>query len=134
MPSKKLPISFFLRSDVIRISKELLGKYLFTRFQSGDLTGGLIVETEAYAGAEDRASHAYGNRRTQRTDVMFHRGGVAYVYLCYGIHALFNIITNLEGIPDAILIRAIHPTHGLQVMLRRRGRKKLDYSLTSGPF
>ncbi len=133
MIGKKLNDSFFLRPDVIRISRELLGQYVFTRTQNKAVTGGMIVETEAYKGTDDRASHAYGNRRTKRTDVMFRRGGRAYVYLCYGIHALFNIITNVDGIPDAILIRAIEPTHGIDVMLARRGKKCLDHSLTSGP-
>lgn len=130
---KKLPVSFFLRPDVVQISRELLGHYLFTRVGNQPLTGGIIVETEAYAGVRDRASHAYGNRRTRRTDVMFRQGGVAYVYLCYGLHALFNIVTNVECVPDALLIRAIEPIHGIEIMLRRRNKKQLDRSLTAGP-
>lgn len=97
------------------------------------MTGGRIVETEAYAGVTDRASHAYGNRRTRRTAVMYSAGGVAYVYLCYGLHALFNIITNAAGIPHAVLIRALEPTHGIPVMLRRRRKTSLDRTLTAGP-
>lgn len=133
MVANKLTHSFFLRPDVIRISRDLLGHYLFTHLQNESVTGGMIVETEAYKGTDDRASHAYGNRRTRRTEVMFRNGGIAYVYLCYGIHSLFNIITNVEDVPDAILIRAIEPTHGIDVMLARRRKKQLDHSLTSGP-
>ena len=130
---KKLTTVFFRRSDVVRISRDLLGQYLFTRIGGQGLTGGRIVETEAYAGATDRASHAYGNRRTRRTAVMYEAGGVAYVYLCYGLHALFNIITSVEGIPHAVLIRALEPTHGIPVMLRRRRKTRLDRALTAGP-
>ena len=128
-----LPLDFYRRADVVRISQDLLGQYLFTRIDGQGLTGGRIVETEAYAGATDRASHAYGNRRTRRTAVMYEAGGVAYVYLCYGLHALFNIITSVEGIPHAILIRALEPTHGVPVMLKRRRKAHLDRTLTAGP-
>jgi len=117
-----LPKSFYTRPDVVRISRELLGKFVFTRVRNR-VTGGMIIETEAYAGATDRASHAYGNRRTKRTEVMFHEGGVAYVYFCYGMHSLLNVVTNLEGIPDAVLIRALLPAGGIPLMLRRRGKK-----------
>lgn len=126
----KLTKDFYLRDDVVQISKELLGKYLFTEFD-GKLTGGIITETEAYAGITDKASHAYGNRRTKRTEVMYHEGSIAYVYLCYGIHSLFNIVTNNKDIPDAVLIRAIKPTEGIDVMIRRRNPK--THNLTSGP-
>jgi len=129
----KLTASFFLQADVVKIGRELLGKMLFTRSGRRPVCGGIIVETEAYGGARDRASHAYGNRRTRRTEIMFHGGGVAYVYLCYGIHSLFNIITNKEGIPDAVLIRAIQPVHGIEVMLKRRRKARLDRALTAGP-
>lgn len=131
--TRKLAASFFLRSDVVRISRDLLGRMLLTRAASGALTGGLIVETEAYRGATDRASHAYGNRLTKRTEVMYRRGGIAYVYLCYGLHALFNIITNREGIPDAVLVRAVRPVYGIELMRRRRGGGRPDAELASGP-
>lgn len=117
----------------MRISRQLLGKYLFTSTGRSGITGGMIVETEAYAGPEDRASHAHGNRRTRRTEVMFHKGGVAYVYLCYGMYPLFNIVTNSKDIPHAVLVRAIMPTHGIGTMLKRRGKKKLDRSVAGGP-
>ena len=128
-----LALDFYRRADVVRVSRDLLGQYLFTSIGDQGLTGGRIVETEAYAGATDRASHAYGNRRTQRTAVMYEAGGVAYVYLCYGLHALFNIITSVEGIPHAVLIRALEPTHGIPVMLKRRRKARLDRTLTAGP-
>src|SRR5437868_461481 len=108
----KLKRDFYLRSDVVQIAKDLLGKYLFTNF-NGKLTGGIITETEAYAGEIDRASHAYGGRRTKRTEIMFAQGGTAYVYLCYGIHHLFNVVTNNKNIPHAILIRAVKPIEGI---------------------
>lgn len=128
-----LALDFYRSADVVQVSRDLLGQYLFTRIGGKELTGGRIVETEAYAGATDRASHAYGNRRTRRTAVMYSAGGVAYVYLCYGLHALFNIITNVENIPHAVLIRALEPTHGIPVMLRRRRKLRLDRTLTAGP-
>lgn len=133
MSSRRLTASFFLRPDVVKISRELLGKCLFTRINRCVVTGGIIVETEAYAGPHDRASHAYNNRVSRRTEVMYWRGPVAYVYLCYGLHWLFNIITNVEGIPHAVLIRAIQPAKGLPLMLKRRGKSRVDYRLTSGP-
>ncbi|MDD4869982.1 MAG: DNA-3-methyladenine glycosylase [Kiritimatiellae bacterium] len=129
----KIKQSFFTRPDVIQISRELLGKYLFTKIGKSIITGGMIVETEAYAGPEDRASHAHGNRRTKRTEPMFHRGGIAYVYLCYGMYPLFNIVTNVENIPHAILVRAIQPTYGTAVILKRRNKTKLDRSVAGGP-
>jgi DNA-3-methyladenine glycosylase len=128
----KLPKTFYTRHDVVQIAKELLGKYLFTKFD-GKLTGGIITETEAYAGEIDKASHAHGGRRTARTEVMFMQGGTAYVYLCYGIHSLFNVVTNKKNIPHAILIRAIHPTHGIETMLKRRKMAELKKNLTAGP-
>ena len=127
-----LPGSFYARKDVVKIAAELLGKVLVTEFD-GARTSGMIVETEAYAGATDKASHAYGNRRTSRTEVMYMQGGTAYVYLCYGIHHLFNVVTNLQDTPHAILIRAIEPIEGIDIMLQRRGKEQLQRSLTAGP-
>lgn len=128
----KLDKTFYQRDDVIQISKELLGKYLYTRW-NGITTGGIITETEAYAGINDKASHAYGNRKTKRTQVMYETGGTAYVYLCYGIHSLFNVVTNKEGIPHAVLIRAIQPVEGIDIILKRRNKILPDKSLTTGP-
>ncbi len=131
-PMKKLDTGFYNRADVVKIAKELIGKVLVTQFGEV-ITSGRIVETEAYAGAIDRASHAFGNRRTNRTEVIFQPGGVAYVYLCYGIHHLFNVVTNQKDIPHAILIRALDPIYGLNTMLERTGKHKVDYTLTKGP-
>ena len=128
---EKLPLSFYLRDDVLAISKELVGKVLVTNLE-GKYTSGRIVETEAYAGELDKASHA-SKGRTERTEVMFGSGGRAYVYLCYGIHQMFNIVTAKEGTPHAILIRAVEPIEGKEFILERTGKKKWDESITSGP-
>ncbi|MEE2858481.1 MAG: DNA-3-methyladenine glycosylase [Candidatus Neomarinimicrobiota bacterium] len=128
----KLNKEFYERSNVLLISRELLGKVLCTNY-NGKLTSGIIVETEAYAGVIDKASHAYNNKKTNRTKIMYDSGGVAYIYLCYGIHHLFNVITNSKNIPHAILIRAIEPINGIETMLTRRNKKNKDYTLTSGP-
>lgn len=128
----KLGIDFYQRTDVIKIAKELLGKILVTKW-NGIETSGRIVEVEAYNGILDKASHAAGGRRTNRNEVMYGCGGVSYVYLCYGIHHLFNIVTNQPETPHAILIRALEPLKGIDVMLERTGKKKLDHTLTRGP-
>lgn len=128
----KIPHSFYLGSDVISIGKALLGKYLFTSID-GLLTGGYIVETEAYNGIVDKASHAFGNRRTPRTEIMYREGGIAYIYLCYGIHEMLNVVTSAEGQPRAILIRAIKPTTGVDVMLARKKMTALKPNITAGP-
>jgi len=129
---QKLGYDFYNRPDVTKIARELIGKILITQF-NGIITSGRIVETEAYAGVNDKASHAYGGRRTNRTEVMYQEGGTAYVYLCYGIHHLFNIVTNKREIPHAILIRALEPMEGIQMMLQRAGKTKADFTLTRGP-
>lgn len=128
---RKLSEPYYLRADVVAIAKDLIGKRLCTKID-GILTSGLISETEAYAGATDKASHAYGNRLTERTKTMFTQGGIAYVYLCYGIHHLFNVVTNIEGIPHAVLIRAIKPEEGIDLMLERR-KFKTQKGLADGP-
>ena len=128
----KLPESYYLNQDVLHLSKDLLGKYLFTCVD-GITTGGYIVETEAYNGIIDKASHSYGNKITPRTKTMFMQGGISYVYLCYGIHEMFNVVTSVEGQPHAILIRAIHPTEGLEIMLYRRKMLNLKPNITMGP-
>lgn len=128
----KLTKEFYTRPDVVQISKDLLGKFLYTRID-GILTGGMIVETEAYAGENDKACHAHLGRRTKRTEIMYQEGGVAYTYLIYGIYTLFNIITNIEGYADAVLIRAIEPTEGLPEMQLRRNLPKVQPNLTAGP-
>ncbi len=128
----KLPRSFYTREDVVRISRELLGKVLYTRLDGG-LSAGIITETEAYAGEVDRASHAYGGRLTERTEVMYRVGGTAYIYLCYGVHSLFNIVTNEERIPHAVLIRGMLPYEGKELMLARTGKKQVTPGFGSGP-
>ena len=128
----RLSRDFYLRDDVVAISSELLGKVLCTQID-GKLTTLIITETEAYAGATDKASHAYDNKRTKRTEPIFGDGGVAYVYLCYGIHHLFNVVTNKAGIPHAILIRAGEPLSGVDLMLQRRSKMQIDKTLLAGP-
>src|SRR3990167_5438906 len=129
---RPLDLSFYKNPNVLEIAKNLIGKSLFTSI-GGIITGGIIIETEGYAGVCDRASHVYGDRRTKRTEAMYGPGGIAYVYLCYGIHHLINVVTNVEGVAQAVLIRALYPTHGIDTMLQRRGKKKLDKTLTTGP-
>ena len=127
-----LPQSFYLRDDVTAISRELLGKVLCTEI-GGERTSVIITETEAYAGVTDKASHAYGDRRTRRTEPMYGPGGIAYVYLCYGIHHLFNVVTNIAGVPHAVLVRAGQAHSGLPVMVERRGKAASDRALLAGP-
>lgn len=129
---KKLSPAFYLQSDVVAVARQLLGKVLVTNI-GGEITKGRIVETEAYNGVIDKASHAFGGRRTNRTEIMFSKGGVAYVYLCYGMHHLFNIVTNKKDIPHAVLIRALEPMSGIETMLERRSKTTLDSTLTKGP-
>jgi len=127
----KLPDSFYRRTNVVKIARELLGKVLFTNV-NGIITAGMIVETEAYSWKE-KGCHAYGAKKTNRNAVMFERGGHTYVYLCYGMHHLFNIVTNETNIPEAVLIRAVQPVHGIEEMMIRRGNLKNEFHLTSGP-
>ncbi len=130
--AEKLTASFYSREDVVQIAKELLGKHLVTNFE-GQRTAGKIVETEAYRGPDDKACHAWMNRRTARTEIMFAEGGHAYVYLCYGIHHLFNIVTGKKDMAHAVLIRAVEPVENVGLMLARRNMSKPTYNLTAGP-
>jgi DNA-3-methyladenine glycosylase len=130
----KLKMAFYERPSVVTVARDLLGKVLVTEFGSRRTrTSGRIVEVEAYNGIVDRASHAWSGRRTARTEVMFGGGGRAYVYLIYGIHHLFNVVTNKSGMPHAVLVRALEPIEGIPVMLQRMGREKADHTLTRGP-
>lgn len=131
MSMKKLPLSFYLHSNVTEIAKQLLGKVLVTKWEN-KITRGRIVETEAYEGEIDKASHAYKGL-TPRTKTMYAQGGAAYVYLCYGIHQMFNVVTGAQGTPHAILIRGVEPLIGIDTMLARTGKIKLDNTLTRGP-
>jgi DNA-3-methyladenine glycosylase len=116
---KKIPLDYYLGNDVVSLAKSFIGKVIYTQIDNV-ITGGIITETEAYRGPDDRASHAYGNRKTKRTKVMFNPGGLAYVYLCYGIHHMFNIVTGEEGVPHAVLVRGIFPVYGIGNILERR--------------
>ncbi|MEO6683669.1 MAG: DNA-3-methyladenine glycosylase [Ginsengibacter sp.] len=129
---KKLPLSFYIEKDVIAIARLLLGKIVYTNFD-GLTTSGRIVETEAYVGTTDQASHAFGGRRTLRNEHMYHGPGTAYIYVCYGVHQMLNIVTNEEGVPDAVLIRGIEPLKGIDIMSKRTGKKPQDVTITRGP-
>ena len=129
---KKLQESFYQRADVVSVTKELIGKIVVTNFDN-QLTAGRVVEAEAYNGPFDKAAHSYNNRRTKRTEVMYGDGGVAYIYLCYGIHQMFNIVTNVKDIPNAILIRALEPLAGIGTMLARSNKTTHSFDLTRGP-
>ena len=128
----KMNLNYFLNPDVVFLARDLLGKYVFTQID-GQIAGGYITETEAYKGFTDRGSHAFGGRRTKRNEMMYAEGGRAYVYLCYGMHHMLNFVSNAEGVPDAVLIRGIRPTHGEELMLKRTKKKQSGASLTDGP-
>jgi len=132
MDLMKLPREFYTRPDVLEVARDLLGKKLVVPRRNGIRVAGIIVETEAYRGPEDRASHAYGGRRTNRTETMYGIGGTAYVYFVYGMYNQFNVVTNVENIPHAVLVRALEPVEGLDIMRRRR-KGRSEYELTSGP-
>ena len=132
MVNRRLNAAFYLNPDVVAVSRALLGKVLVSEVD-GQRTAGMIVETEAYAGPDDQACHAYLRRNTKRTAPMFLEGGVAYVYLIYGIYNLFNIVTHKAGEPYAVLVRAVEPLEGLDVMLRRRGMDALRPNVSAGP-
>jgi len=121
----KLERSYYLNNDVVFLAKDLLGKTLCTLIDD-KLTCGIITETEAYAGVNDKAAHSYNGRRTKRTETMYQQGGVGYVYLCYGIHRLFNVVTGSKDVPHGILIRGIYPTEGIEEIVKRRGIKFSD--------
>ena len=127
----KLQKEFYTREDTLTIARELLGKYVYTHFD-GILTGGIIVETEAYMGPHDAGSHAFNGRRTSRNETMYAEGGLTYMYICYGIHDMLNIVTGSAGSSHAILIRAIEPTDGIETMQFRRGNVPLK-RLATGP-
>lgn len=129
---KKLPLQFYEGPDVILIARELIGKVIITEI-GGVTTSGRIVETEAYIGLTDKASHSFDGRRTARNEHMYAKAGTAYVYICYGMHHLFNVVTNKKEVPDAVLVRAVEPIAGIDVMLKRTGKKVFDNTLTRGP-
>src|SRR5215208_3696406 len=123
---------FYTRADTLRVARELLGKRLIVPSAAGARVSGRVVETEAYLGAEDRAAHSYGGRRTRRTETMFGVGGTAYVFFVYGMHHQFNVVTGPAGLPHAVLVRAVEPEEGIELMRERRPVSK-GRELTSGP-
>mgnify|MGYP001384755593 CR=1 FL=1 len=128
----KLNKSFYCSNNILDIAQSLLGKILYTNF-SNKLTGGMIVEVEAYLGATDKACHSYNNKRTKRTEAMFESGGISYVYLCYGMHYLFNIVTNHANIPHSVLIRSAIVKSGLSAIQTRRNPNISNTKLLNGP-
>lgn len=128
----KLPKDYYLQSNVLNIAKDLIGKVLVTKI-NGKNTSGIICETEAYNGIVDKASHSYEGRRTPRTETMYSNGGVAYIYLCYGIHHLFNIVTNVKDVPHAVLIRGIHPLDGIPEIMKRKKLSNIKKNMGIGP-
>src|SRR6185437_16247923 len=128
----KLPRDFYIRPNVLTVARDLLGKLLVVPAEDGRRVSGMIVEVEAYRGPDDRASHAYGGRRTRRTETMYGVGGVAYVYFVYGMYYQFNVVSNVADVPHAILVRALEPIEGIELMRKRRHQHP-DHHLTNGP-
>ena len=126
--------AFFTRDDVVLIAQELVGKLLVVRHENVALVE-RIVETEAYRGADDKGCHSFIHGLTDRTAVMFEEGGCAYVYICYGMHQMLNVVTNVKGQGDAVLIRAVAPVLGLDKMKawRHWQGKTVNYQLSGGP-
>jgi DNA-3-methyladenine glycosylase len=131
-PTYKLPRDFYTRPNVLQVARELLGKLLVVPFKNGKRVSGKIVEVEAYRGPQDRAAHSFGGRRTQRTETMYRIGGTAYVFFVYGMYYQFNVVTNVAEIPHAVLIRAVEPVEGIELMRKRR-HGQTDHNLTNGP-
>jgi DNA-3-methyladenine glycosylase len=137
---KKLPREFYMRDNTLKIAQDLLGKLLVVPTTTGERVSGMLVETEAYLGAIDKAAHSYENRRTTRTETMFAVGGTAYIFFIYGMYFQFNVVVGEIGTPHAILIRAVEPIENIEIMRMRRNaksknpnQKMLDKNLTSGP-
>jgi DNA-3-methyladenine glycosylase len=128
----RLGRAFYAREETLAVARELLGKRLVVPAQDGARVSGRIVEVEAYLGAEDKAAHSYGRRRTARTETMYAKGGTAYVFFVYGMHHQFNVVTGPEGTPTAVLVRAVEPEEGIEIMRERRAVSK-ERELTSGP-
>ena len=128
----KLPRDFYTRSNVVAVARDLLGKLLVVPARNGRRVSGRIVEVEAYRGPQDRAAHSYGERRTKRTETMYGIGGTAYVFFVYGMYNQFNVVTNTTDAPHAVLIRALEPVEGIELMRKRR-RNQPDHNLTNGP-
>lgn len=136
----KLPREFYTRDDTLQVAQDLLGKILVVPTESGERVSGIIVETEAYMGAEDKAAHSYGNRRTKRTETMFAEGGTVYIFFIYGMYYQFNVVVGAVDKPHAVLIRAVEPLENIEIMRARRNLKRKspvvkmpDKNLTNGP-
>ncbi len=129
----KLPPEFYTRPDTLQIAQDLLGKTLVVPTETGERVSAMIVETEAYMGAIDKAAHSYKNRRTRRTETMFAVGGTVYIFFIYGMYYQFNIVVGEKDVPHAILIRGVEPLENIEIMRERRGKKMPDKNLTSGP-
>lgn len=132
LPARKLPREFYTRTNVLTVARNLLGKLLVVPAPNGERVSGMIVETEAYRGPLDRASHAYGGRRTKRTETMYGLGGTVYIFFVYGMYNQFNVVTNVENVPHAVLVRALQPIEGIELMRQRRHGQP-DRNLTNGP-
>ncbi len=128
----KLPREFYTREDTLQIAQDLLGKTLVIPTKSGERVSGMIVETEAYLGAIDKAAHSYQSRRTKRTETMFAVGGTIYIFFIYGMYFQFNVVIGKMDVPHAVLIRAVEPLENIEIMRQRRGEMP-DKNLTSGP-
>jgi DNA-3-methyladenine glycosylase len=132
MSFSKLPREFYTRPNVLTVARELLGKLLVVPARNGKRISGKIVEVEAYRGPHHRAAHSYGGRRTARVEPMYAIGGTAYVFFVYGMYYQFNVVTNVAETPHAVLIRAVEPVEGIELMRKRRGSVP-DHNLTNGP-
>jgi len=128
----KLDKDYFQQDDVVALAEDLLGKVIFSNID-GHIVSAIISETEAYNGISDKASHAYGGKMTSRNRIMYGEGGLAYIYLCYGIHSLFNVVTNKENIPDAVLIRGVYPLEGIEIMEKRLVKQQPLKQMGNGP-
>ena len=130
---KKLAREFYTRADTLQIARDLLGKILVVPTATGERVSGMIAETEAYCGVEDKAAHSYAGRRTKRTETMYAVGGTVYIFFIYGMYFQFNVVVGTTGTPHAVLIRAVAPVEGVELMRARRGLQMKDTNLTSGP-
>lgn len=137
---RKLGREFYTRDNTLQIAKDLLGKILVVPDENGARSTAMIVETEAYLGAIDKAAHSFGNRRTKRTETMFGIGGTVYIFFVYGMYYQFNVVAGAVDSPHAILIRAVEPVENVEIMRKRRlaastasNPKMPDQNITSGP-
>lgn len=129
---KRVSLEFFLRKDTVRAASDLLGKLLVVPAADGTRVSGMIVETEAYLGIEDKAAHSFGGRRTARNEITYAEGGHVYVFFVYGMYYQLNLVTGPADHAHVVLIRAIEPVEGIEIMRERRGEMP-DKNLTSGP-